>query len=176
MRTVSRISGLKLTSSRLKTLPLPAADSSSTPDTHHRNAHPYLQYFASIFEHTLIDIVSGDERSGRCWYADGGLRHLLSYCGKLLCVHIFSPQYFAGKILVHISVFYVELRLTRWLIYYPAIDETGSNKPEMGTFAPRYCGWLLRVHIIFSQKVFATSTLLHISTFRLEFCSTRTSI
>ena len=133
-----------------RTAELPPPIPALTAAAHHCNAHPYFDVSPWFLEHMLIDILSSDGRNGGGVETETGAFDIYYY-GWLLYMHIFSPQYFAGKMLVHISVFYFELRLTRWLIYYPAIHETGSNKPKMGTFALRYCGWLLRVHI-FSKK------------------------
>jgi len=58
----------------------------------------------------------------------------------LLNVHIFPPQNFAAAMLLHISIFHLDILTTRRLIYYPAMIKTRDAETHMGAVAIQYCG------------------------------------
>jgi hypothetical protein len=62
-------------------------------------------------------------------------------------VHIFPRRNFAAAMLLHISIFHLDILTTRRLIYYPAMTKTWDAEMHMGAVAIHYCGWLFNVHI-----------------------------
>ena len=93
-------------------------------------------------------------------------------CGCLLQLQTYTPKKIAATILLHISIFHIDVWDTLRLLYFLATTKTGGVETQMGPFTIYICGCLLHVQKISSPKKLAAAILLQISIFHFDFWNT----